>query len=98
MIVKRFFQDKIKRSDSGHPSLADLLGLNTLSPNKLSEEILRSICVVHYKLSEKQGHSRIVKKNSKNENINEELGVVIGKLCLEDDNLKSVESLLQNFR
>ncbi|CAE5959446.1 unnamed protein product [Arabidopsis arenosa] len=90
--------DKIKRSDSGHPSLADLLGLNTLSPNKLSEEILRSICVVHYKLSDKQGHSRIVKKNSKNENINEELGVVIGKLCLEDDNLKSVESLLQNFR
>ncbi|CAL9217690.1 unnamed protein product [Arabidopsis halleri] len=90
--------DKIKRSDSGHPSLADLLGLNTLSPNKLSEEILRSICVIHYKLSDKQGHSRIVKKNSKNENINEELGVVIGKLCREDDNLKSVESLLQNFR
>uniref|UniRef100_A0A1J3HNQ5 DUF547 domain-containing protein n=2 Tax=Noccaea caerulescens TaxID=107243 RepID=A0A1J3HNQ5_NOCCA len=88
--------DIIKISDSGHPSLADLLGLNTLSPNKLSEEIVRLICVIHFNLSGK-GQSKVV-KNSKNEEYGEELGVVIHKLCLDEDNLKSVESLLQNFR
>ncbi|KAL9308630.1 hypothetical protein AtEden1_Chr1g0042461 [Arabidopsis thaliana] len=95
--LKQFSKtDKIKGSDSGHPSLADLLGLNTLSPNKLSEEILRSICVIHYKLSD-NGHNRLV-KNSKNEEYGQELGVVIHKLYLDDYNLKSVESMLQNFR
>lgn len=89
----------IKRSDSGHPSLADLLGLNTLSSNKLSEEILRLICMIHYKLSDKE-HKRLI-KNSKNEDISvcrQELGVVIHKLYLDDDNLKSIESMLRNFR
>lgn len=96
MIVKRF-QDKIKGSDSGHPSLADLLGLNTpTDPNKLSEEIVRLICVIHFNLSGK-GQRKVV-KNSKNEEYGEELGVVIHKLCLDEENLKSVESLLQNFR
>ncbi|CAD5314678.1 unnamed protein product [Arabidopsis thaliana] len=95
--LKQFSKtDKIKGSDSGHPSLADLLGLNTLSPNKLSEEILRSICVIHYKLSD-NGHNRLV-KNSKNEEYGQELGVVIHKLYLDDYNLKFVESMLQNFR
>lgn len=97
MTVKRF-QDNKKRSESGNPSLADLLGLNT--PNKLSEEIVRLICVIHFRLSDK-GHSRLV-KISKIEDINDEceheLGVVIHKLCLDEDNLKSVESIFQNFR
>ncbi|ESQ33287.1 hypothetical protein EUTSA_v10004335mg [Eutrema salsugineum] len=93
--------DKIKRSESGNPSLADLLGLNNLGPNKLSEELLRLISVIHFKLSDK-GHSRLV-NNTNNENINDEkcgqeLGVIIHKLCLDEDNLKSVDSLLQNFR
>ncbi|EOA37853.1 hypothetical protein CARUB_v10011448mg [Capsella rubella] len=89
--------DKIKRSDSsGNPSLADLLGLNTLSPNKLSEEIMRNICVIYFKLSE-NGHNIFFKK-SKNEECGQELGVVIHKLYLDDDNLKSIESMLQHFR
>ncbi|XP_010478990.1 PREDICTED: uncharacterized protein LOC104757905 [Camelina sativa] len=94
---KRLSQtDKIKRSDSGNPSLADLLGLSTLSPNKLSEEILRIICVIYFKLSD-NGHNRFV-KNSKNDECGQELGVVVHKLYVDDDNLKSIESMLQNFR
>ncbi|CAA7024393.1 unnamed protein product [Microthlaspi erraticum] len=90
-------KEKIKRSDSTHPSLADLLGLNTpTDPNKLSEEIVKLICVIHFNLSGK-GQSKVV-KNSKNEEYGEELGVVIHNLCLDEDNLKSVDSLLQNFR
>ncbi|CAN8302550.1 unnamed protein product [Cochlearia groenlandica] len=92
--------DKIKRTESCNPSLADLLGLNTRNPNKLSEEILRHICVIYLKLADK-GHNRSV-RNSNNENINEEcaheLGIVIHKHCLDDNNLNSVESMLHNFR
>ncbi|XP_019098303.1 PREDICTED: uncharacterized protein LOC104773834 isoform X2 [Camelina sativa] len=88
--------DKIKRSDSGNPSLADLLGLSTLSPNKLSEEIMRINSVIYFKLSD-NGHSRFV-KNSKNDECGQELGVVVHKLYVDDDNLKSIESMLQNFR
>lgn len=73
--------------------MADLLGLNTLSSNKLSEEIVRLICVIIIKLSDK-GQSRFVK----NEKYGEELGVVINTLRLNEVNLKSVESFLQKFR
>ncbi|KAF8095770.1 hypothetical protein N665_0323s0036 [Sinapis alba] len=85
--------DNKQRSEFSNPSLADLLGLNTLGPNKLSEEIVRLMCVIIIKLSDK-GQRRFVK----NEKSGEELGVVINTLCLNEDNLKSVESLLQNFR
>ncbi|CAH8360190.1 unnamed protein product [Eruca vesicaria subsp. sativa] len=85
--------DNKQRSEFSNPSLADLLGLNTLSPNKLSEEIVRLMCVIIIKLSDK-GQRRFVK----NEKSVEELGVIIKTLCLNEDNLKSVESFLQKFR
>ncbi|CAF2221710.1 hypothetical protein BRARA_H00463 [Brassica rapa] len=85
--------DNKQRSEFSNPSLADLLGLNTLSSNKLSEEIVRLICVIIIKLSDK-GQSRFVK----NEKYGEELGVVINTLRLNEVNLKSVESFLQKFR
>ncbi|KAG2314492.1 hypothetical protein Bca52824_017614 [Brassica carinata] len=85
--------DNKQRSEFSNPSLADLLGLNTLSPNKLSEEIVRLMSVIIIKLSDK-GQRRFVE----NEKSGEELGVVINTLCLNDDNLKSVESFLQKFR
>ncbi|XP_056847669.1 uncharacterized protein LOC130498369 [Raphanus sativus] len=92
--VKPFSEsDNKQRSEFSNPSLADLLGLNTLSPNKLSEEILRLMCVIIIKLSDK-GQRRFVK----NEKSGEELGVVINTLCLNNDNLKSLESFLHKFR
>ncbi|KAL1194028.1 hypothetical protein V5N11_005523 [Cardamine amara subsp. amara] len=89
--------DKIKRTESRNTSLADLLGLNIVNPNGLSEEIVRLICVIHYKLSDKE-HSRLVKNSKKEDMCGQELGVVINKLYLDDDNLKSIEIILQNFR
>ncbi|XP_010539080.1 PREDICTED: uncharacterized protein LOC104813214 isoform X2 [Tarenaya hassleriana] len=101
----------IKRTESGHRSLADLLGVSHMiedlnTPNRLSEEILRSVCLIYCKFSDKTQigcpkspcHSCSQQSGETEGETGEEFAVVVHKLCLDEDDLKSLESMLQKFR